>query len=215
MNRTTDTYRKVDKFGSGKDGRTEGDPGVTAPTNIRADDLDAFQEEIMSVIEGAGITPDSADLAQLLQGIRAVTQCASYAISGTGVAASTALTLTADTGAGAPASIYTLGSNKVAVSEAGLYRVSLSLTATLASGSPVAINVLINTDSLTYRQYAVTDSTSHQAMFNASILIPLAAGDHVWIDTSAFNGGVGLNAINASSSYLSKLSIEQVKRTPT
>lgn len=44
---------------------TEGDPGVTAPTRIRADHLNAIQNELANAVEGFGDTLSSSDSAQL------------------------------------------------------------------------------------------------------------------------------------------------------
>ncbi len=60
-----------DLFGSGKDGYTEGDPGVGVPaTATTADHLNAIQEEICGVIESAGITLNKADNTQLTTAIQ-------------------------------------------------------------------------------------------------------------------------------------------------
>lgn len=64
MKRTDDTFREQDKFGTGLDGYTEGDPGVTARTQIRADMMDHLQEEIANAISPA--TPDGNSYKQLL-----------------------------------------------------------------------------------------------------------------------------------------------------
>lgn len=59
MHRIDHATREIDDHGPGKDGFTEGSPGVTPATVVTADILDAFQEEIANVIEGA---PSSAAL---------------------------------------------------------------------------------------------------------------------------------------------------------
>ena len=71
MKRVDDTFRQVDKFGAGKDGYTEGDPGVTARTGIRADMLDHIQEEIARVPEAAGLTLGGG-YGQLLDTLQAI-----------------------------------------------------------------------------------------------------------------------------------------------
>ena len=64
MKRTSDTTKQTDKFGSGKHGYTEGTPGVTAPTRVRAADLDMLQEELANAVEDERAL-DSASYRQL------------------------------------------------------------------------------------------------------------------------------------------------------
>lgn len=71
MQRTNDTFRQVDKFGTGKDGYTEGDPGVTGPTNLRADMMDHLQEEVARTVEGSGLALDAGVYDQVLRVLRA------------------------------------------------------------------------------------------------------------------------------------------------
>lgn len=68
MYRVDDPTRSVDELGAGKDGYSESTPGGT-PTSIRADHLNALQEEPCNVIEAAGITLDKTNNAQLLKAI--------------------------------------------------------------------------------------------------------------------------------------------------
>ena len=69
MYRVDDPTRSVDELGAGKDGYTESTPGGT-PTAIRADHLNALQEEIANVVEGAGTALVKADSTQLLAAVR-------------------------------------------------------------------------------------------------------------------------------------------------
>lgn len=73
MKRVNDTYREADKFGAGLDGYTEGEPGVTPRTGIRAEMLDHIQEEIAQTIEAAGfaIPTTGTSYVQLAQVIQA------------------------------------------------------------------------------------------------------------------------------------------------
>lgn len=61
MLRITGADVAVDLHGAGKDGFADPDPGVTAATTVGADWLNAIQEEILTVIESAGLTPGSAN----------------------------------------------------------------------------------------------------------------------------------------------------------
>jgi photosystem II stability/assembly factor-like uncharacterized protein len=55
MHRIDSATAEADKFGSGKDGWTEGEPGTTPPTETTDDWFDGVQEEICNVIENTGI----------------------------------------------------------------------------------------------------------------------------------------------------------------
>lgn len=65
MDRINDPTAEADKFGAGKDGFTEGDGGLVLPTRVRSPWLDGVQEELLGLIEGMGVTPDSGDFTQL------------------------------------------------------------------------------------------------------------------------------------------------------
>lgn len=56
MHRIDSSTRKQDKFGAGKDGFTEGQPGFIPATETTDDWHDEVQEEICNVIEDMGIT---------------------------------------------------------------------------------------------------------------------------------------------------------------
>ena len=66
MHRIDSAYKSVDKFGAGKHGWTEGDPGVTAATETTDDFQDAVQEELCNVIESNGVTLVKGTRTQLL-----------------------------------------------------------------------------------------------------------------------------------------------------
>jgi hypothetical protein len=71
MRRISTATRVIDKFGTGKDGFTNGN----AVSGIAATDLedvwfDHVQEEISNVVEGAGLTLDTSNRAQLLAAIQ-------------------------------------------------------------------------------------------------------------------------------------------------
>lgn len=71
MERTTAPNARVDLFGAGKPGYHYNDdiPGMD-PTYNSPDAMNAFQEEICRVIEGAGIALDGADLGQLFKAVK-------------------------------------------------------------------------------------------------------------------------------------------------
>jgi hypothetical protein len=100
MKRIDTATRAVDLFGAGKDGYKDGDlvNGV-APTDLNAAAMNGPQEEILSVVEAAGLAPNGADFAQLLKAL--------YRVAGTPVglarnvradllAAGSSITFTAD-----------------------------------------------------------------------------------------------------------------------
>lgn len=63
----------LDKFGEGKHGRRDTDRALgIRGTQVKSGDIDAVQEELMAIIEGAGIEPDRDDLGQVLQAIRSL-----------------------------------------------------------------------------------------------------------------------------------------------
>jgi len=73
MHRIDTPTAQVDKFGAGKNGYTNGDKTVgRLATQLDADVFDAFQEEICSVIDAAGIALNKADRSQLLNAIQAL-----------------------------------------------------------------------------------------------------------------------------------------------
>lgn len=67
---------RIDSFGATQDNRfTEGDPVVPVPpTQVSADWLNAVQEEISHVVEGAGVSLDKQDNSQLLAAVNALVQ---------------------------------------------------------------------------------------------------------------------------------------------
>lgn len=73
MHRIDSDTKSVDLFGSGKHGYTEGNvlTGVK-PTQTTSEQLNAFQEELAGVIEGAGLTLDKLDNTQLFAAIVAL-----------------------------------------------------------------------------------------------------------------------------------------------
>lgn len=69
MKRIDTASASASKHGSGKNGFTDGNPGVTAATTVDADWFDGVQEEIVGTIELVGQTPVATDLYQLRRGI--------------------------------------------------------------------------------------------------------------------------------------------------
>ncbi|MFW5401369.1 hypothetical protein V2A85_16900 [Yersinia sp. 1252 StPb PI] len=71
MHRIDTPSAQIDKFGTGKNGFTRGNPqtGVQA-TALDDDYFDAVQEEIAGVIEGAGIALDKSNRAQLITALK-------------------------------------------------------------------------------------------------------------------------------------------------
>ncbi|WP_270794492.1 hypothetical protein [Aeromonas sp. QDB11] len=73
MHRIDTPSRQKDKFGSGKDGFTKGDPQTGTPaTEISPDILDAMQEEICNVIELSGLPLKKQENNQLYKAIEII-----------------------------------------------------------------------------------------------------------------------------------------------
>ncbi|MGE4734435.1 hypothetical protein AB8919_05320 [Yersinia enterocolitica] len=71
MHRIDTPTAQVDKFGAGKNGFTRGNPQTGAQATALDDDyFDAVQEEIVGVIEGAGIALNKANRTQLLTALK-------------------------------------------------------------------------------------------------------------------------------------------------
>ncbi len=70
MHRIDSATAEADKFGAGKNGYTEGTPGVLSPTETTADHINAFQEELIAPIEALGTTLVKATNTQLLTAIK-------------------------------------------------------------------------------------------------------------------------------------------------
>lgn len=71
MHRIDTSSAQVDKFGTGKNGFTGGNPQTgKLPTALDADYFDSVQEEIAGVIEAAGIVLNKSNNSQLLAAIK-------------------------------------------------------------------------------------------------------------------------------------------------
>ncbi|MGM8005481.1 gp53-like domain-containing protein [Yersinia enterocolitica] len=71
MHRIDTPTAQVDKFGSGKNGFTRGNPQTGVPATALDDDyFDAVQEELARVVEAAGLTLKKTDRAQVLASIK-------------------------------------------------------------------------------------------------------------------------------------------------
>ncbi|HEI6852471.1 TPA: hypothetical protein SJ558_003518 [Yersinia enterocolitica] len=71
MHRIDTPTAQVDKFGAGKNGFTRGNPQTGVPATALDDDYcDAVQEEIVGVIEGAGIVLNKDNRTQLLAALK-------------------------------------------------------------------------------------------------------------------------------------------------
>ncbi|MEM5371368.1 hypothetical protein V4C53_35785 [Paraburkholderia azotifigens] len=73
MRRISTSTRVIDKFGTGKDGFTNGDAVAGLPSTDMEDVwFDHVQEEIANVVEGAGIALDGSNRAQLLAALKLI-----------------------------------------------------------------------------------------------------------------------------------------------
>src|SRR5690349_17244903 len=71
MHRIDTATKKVDLFGAGKHGFTDGDPELPEPpTDLNAKLFNALQEELCRLCEAMGITLDDENFAQVLQAFR-------------------------------------------------------------------------------------------------------------------------------------------------
>ncbi|HHT9074287.1 TPA: phage tail protein, partial [Edwardsiella tarda] len=71
MHRIDTPTAQKDKFGAGKNGFARGNPQTGTPaTDLDNDYFDALQEEIVGVIEDAGIALDKSDRGQLLKAMK-------------------------------------------------------------------------------------------------------------------------------------------------
>lgn len=72
MKRIDTPNRELDLFGAGKDGFRNGNLALgVLPTEFNADWPNGIQEELLAIIEAAGLAPDGGVLNQLLQALRA------------------------------------------------------------------------------------------------------------------------------------------------
>jgi hypothetical protein len=70
MDRINHASAETDKHGGGKDGWTNGDPGDPGSGTVPQEEwFDGVQEEIVTLIEAAGITPDELDFGQLAEAL--------------------------------------------------------------------------------------------------------------------------------------------------
>lgn len=75
MHRIDTPTAQADKFGAGKNGFTGGNPQTgQLPTALDQDFFDALQEELCSVIEGAGMNPVKGSNGQVLAALKALLQ---------------------------------------------------------------------------------------------------------------------------------------------
>ena len=85
MKRIDTSTRAIDLFGAGKDGFKDGNLALgVAPTDFNAAWPNGIQEEILTVIEKAGIAPSGLDLTQLMQAIRKLTSPKLVTVTATG-----------------------------------------------------------------------------------------------------------------------------------
>ena len=74
MDRIATATKAVDLYGAGKHGFKNGNLGLgVAPTDLNAEWFNGVQEELLAVIENAGLTPSAGTLTQLRQAIAIMT----------------------------------------------------------------------------------------------------------------------------------------------
>lgn len=199
MERTQHSTLLVDANGAGKDGFTNGDPGVTPATVVDADIMNSLQEEIANAVEAAGFTLSLANQAQLASA--AVQLQASYKISGSGVANQADLTLAAGPAAQDPTpdSGFGLASNTITVPTAGIYLVEVTVrVSNAATGNPSGMGVYVHVGSgETYKIYTDrnTANASEIMLVSGSVLVEIAVPGTNTIQIEAYASGTGSPAL--------------------
>lgn len=213
MHRTDDTYRKIGKHGAGKDGFTEGSPGVEAPTNIRAVWLDAVQEEIATAIEDAGLTLDSGDNGQLSEVLHTVMRhnSATAFPSASGLSAGDRFALTSYTEDGVPAP----GSSTITPT-AGIWLVSFSVCVMHSStANPKSIGVALGVSQstlgdteLTFRGLRLSGTATDWVRISGTVVVPLGAvAGGVYLAADPL-GGAGTTDTAAEGNYLTLVRLQ-------
>lgn len=127
MKRIDTATRAPPLFGAGKDGFKNGNLAAgVAPTDLNADWFNNVQEELLSVIEAAGLAPNGADLAQLRKALVALTpgrllNIQTFTVSGTYVPTPGTAVITIEMvgGGGSGAGVAATGAGQVSVSTGG------------------------------------------------------------------------------------------------
>lgn len=163
MQRIATSTKSVDLYGAGKHGFTDGNPGTGIPaTQLEAAWVNAIQEEIARVVEGAGGTLNPASLTQLWDALEGRYLRLAYArtkltVATTFYVATTGSDTTGTGAVGAPwltiqkaidtlYSSYDLGNNAVTISVAdGTYTAGVSANGAFVGGGSVTITGNVTT----------------------------------------------------------------------
>lgn len=143
MKRIDTTTKAIDLHGAGKHGFRDGNLATNvAPTDFNADWPNGVQEELLSIIETAGLVPNGATLTQVRQAIDVMLRKQAGAICAAGG------TVDAITGAFAPAVLELTNGMRVSIRAAGANTVTTpslkvdalaAKTIVKANGLPLAI----------------------------------------------------------------------------
>lgn len=205
MQRTQHSTLLVDANGAGKDGFTNGDPGVTPATVVDADVMNSLQEEIANAVEAAGMTLALADQEQLLRA--AVAIGVKVPFSGSGVGNGSLFTLGSLVG---DTSLFSISSNQIVLPTFGLYvfGVEAEIESSTADASPQAFGLNVNFNSLTFFTAMNTRwsaTAGHTIHVRSAGIMPFTSGTRT-IGVS-FNKGTGSGSptgtIGASAGTLS------------
>lgn len=163
MERITGPTVDEDLHGAGKDGFTEGDPGLVAPTIVSADWLNGVQEEILNVIEGAGLTPSSSSN-QMFDALKVFPRWVSLDASGSvldGVDFSIGIsTMSGELQNGG----FSVAPGELTVPDAGVYLILFALAMTTDDVSdPAALDIVAETTGSAFRASATGYRWSNQA----------------------------------------------------
>lgn len=210
MDRIDDPSKQADKFGVGKAGFTNGDPGLVDPTAVPAEWLDGVQEEIIRAIEAGGLTPDAGDLGQLSAVLQNLQNYAvRYDCNASGLASGSKFTIDGPfVGDGGDTSFFPVSSNEIVVPANGVYLISLDLELKdlSSSSNPQALAVLLTAGSATYTMTALRHSatTGDHVCINATRVEKLSASDHIHVKSQTSN---------LTSAGSSQISVALLRRT--
>ena len=145
MERITGPTVDEDLHGSGKDGFTEGNQSTEAPTIVTSNWLNGVQEEIITTIEAAGLTPSGGNLSQLLAAIALLHNYAYCEVSASAHAANTDFDLATLTQRGG----FALASDTLDIPATGTYLIALRMQLASSDTANPASLILAIKDGIT------------------------------------------------------------------
>lgn len=186
MERTTEPNAAADLHGAGKDGYTEGEPGVTEPTTIGAVAMNEIQESLVRIEELAGFTLGAGNYDRIRDCVLSVARMVT--VGGSGAASGAKLPLTTF---GGPTTIA-LASDELVVPTKGLYLVSFLAECT-ASPTTNPQNVSVDLHSPNAVLVPIKNKRFSASAADSVLLSGTAVAyindvaDHVWVTSSVSN----------------------------